>query len=161
MRLFLLRHAEAADTTPDRARPLTPKGISDTRKLGALLRNRNDFDVHSILYSPYVRAFETADVFADAAGIDHLTAYASDLITPMDDPALIVPTLTGATDNLLLIGHNPHLSLLASLLLSGSVEGLDIGFKKCSMLALDRHGNRAGGAPAWSLRWFITPKLFR
>ena len=45
MRLFLLRHAEAVNTSPDPTRPLTRKGHEDVRKLGEFLRARGDFEV--------------------------------------------------------------------------------------------------------------------
>jgi len=51
------------------------------------------------------------------------------------------------------VGHEPHLSGLASLLVTGKAEPSRFLLKKCAMLRLDREG---GG---WTVRWQVSPEV--
>ena len=65
MRLFLVRHAEAAPGTPDELRALTPEGRRQASELGRrLARERPAL----VLTSPLLRARQTADAIARASG---------------------------------------------------------------------------------------------
>ena len=67
MRLFLVRHAEAAAGDPDELRPLTPGGRGTAREIGARLAAEQP---QAVLSSPLLRARETAVAIAEAAGLD-------------------------------------------------------------------------------------------
>ena len=54
-----------------------------------------------------------------------------------------------------IVGHDPHLSALASLLVTGCAEPTNFVLKKCAVLRLDRTGN------GWSVRWQISPEIVR
>lgn len=66
MRLFVVRHAEAAPGEPDELRPLTPAGRDTARALGARLAPAQP---EAVLSSPLLRARETAEQIARAAGV--------------------------------------------------------------------------------------------
>ena len=67
MRLFVVRHAEAAPGEPDELRPLTAGGRAVARELGeTLAREQPD----AVLSSPLLRARETAEQVARAAGVE-------------------------------------------------------------------------------------------
>jgi phosphohistidine phosphatase len=53
------------------------------------------------------------------------------------------------------VGHEPHLSALATLLVVGRAEPPSFLMKKCAALALD------GGGDFWSVRWHVSPELLR
>jgi phosphohistidine phosphatase len=65
VRLLLVRHAEAAPGDPDALRPLTPRGRDQARELGERLAAERPAVV---LTSPLLRARETAEAIARAAG---------------------------------------------------------------------------------------------
>ena len=66
MRLFLVRHAEAAPGEPDELRPLTDAGRAAARALGErLAREQPD----AVVTSPHLRARETGDAIARASGL--------------------------------------------------------------------------------------------
>jgi phosphohistidine phosphatase len=67
VRLFLVRHAEAAPGEPDELRPLTAGGRAAARRLGEHLAREN---LEAVLSSPLLRARETAELIARAAGIE-------------------------------------------------------------------------------------------
>ena len=58
MRLYLVRHAEAAPGEPDELRALTPHGREQARELGALLA-ADSVRPQIVLTSPLLRARET------------------------------------------------------------------------------------------------------
>ena len=76
MRLFLVRHAEAALGDPDDLRPLTTAGREHARKLGAALATEHP---EIVLTSPLLRARETAAAIAEASGV---TAEADERLAP-------------------------------------------------------------------------------
>ena len=61
--IYFVRHAEPDfSIKDDLIRPLSEKGIADTKKVTSVLMNRN---IHAIYSSPYKRAFDTIKDFAD------------------------------------------------------------------------------------------------
>jgi phosphohistidine phosphatase SixA len=67
VRLFLVRHAEAAAGEPDDLRPLTVAGRNTARELGARLAAEQP---DAVVSSPLLRARETAAAIAEAAGLE-------------------------------------------------------------------------------------------
>jgi phosphohistidine phosphatase len=66
VRLFVVRHAEAAPGEPDELRPLTAAGRDTARALGERLAPAQP---EAVLSSPLLRARETAEQIARAAGV--------------------------------------------------------------------------------------------
>jgi phosphohistidine phosphatase len=102
--LWLLRHAEAADGSPDDERPLTERGIRQAEAAGlALFRLGTHIDV--CLSSPKARALQTAQFACEPLGIPVTV-----------DPALSgepfdVHELAAGLDDVLLVGHDPSFTL--------------------------------------------------
>lgn len=152
MSLFLIRHAHAVDATEDSRRPLSKRGRQQVRAMAAFLRSRGLLDVPVFWHSPLARAVETAELLAK-----HLR-YSTKLIEVAglegaDDPALIARRLATRRAPLALVGHEPHLSALASLLVTGVPGPSRFIFKKAAVLALDRVGG------VWAVRWQISPEI--
>ena len=68
MRLYLVRHAEAAPGEPDELRRLTPKGREQARALGQRL-GEDGARPGAILTSPLLRARETGGELAKALDV--------------------------------------------------------------------------------------------
>ena len=161
MHLYLLRHAEAIDSSPDNLRPLTTKGRDDTARLGKLLKTQGVQLPKRVWVSPYLRAQETAQILLKAAHSD-ADLETRDDITPEDSVETLLPDLNAIEEDLLLVGHNPHLSILASQLLGGHQSECIIQYRKCALARFERIRFFSPNTPArWALDWFIPPKLFR
>lgn len=161
MRLYLLRHAEAEDTTPDETRELTPKGEKSVRKLCQAIQP-GEFDaVETICHSPLTRAVQTARLLKEHLGLAQPLQERAGL-RPGDNPFAWLRELAEADADVLLVGHNPHLSILADGLMRQSREGGLITFKKTGLLCLRRLCPPSAGLPfgEWTLEWFIIPRLF-
>jgi phosphohistidine phosphatase len=156
MRLFLLRHGIAEDGIgmADSQRQLTPEG---RKKLKRVLRSAAEAGLRPdvIVTSPYVRARQTA-----AIAVEELQ-YAgpvveSALLTPEASPHAAWDDLRAYrhVDQVLVTGHNPHLSNLVCLLLGARTGAVEM--HKAGIACLDLVS--AGPEPRATLNWLMTPK---
>lgn len=162
MNIYILRHGIAVDPgTPgisgDPARPLTPEGEEKLKRIAAAMQAMKlSFDV--ILTSPYLRAKHTAELVANILG-DKKKLSVTDHLTPEGDPKKLVELLNELKplpENVLLVGHEPYLSRLISLLTSGNT-GLAVDMKKGGLCKLDAEPLKYGRCAVFN--WLLTPKL--
>ncbi len=104
MRLFLVRHTEAAPGEPDDLRPLTPAGREHARKLGASLATEHP---EAVLSSPLLRARETAAVIAEAAGI---ASEADERLAPGATADDLRAAAAGRGETVVAVAHQPDCS---------------------------------------------------
>jgi phosphohistidine phosphatase len=161
--LYVLRHGIAVEPgtpgLPDDERPLTAKGEKRMREIARGLR-RLDLKLDRIVTSPLPRARSTAEIVADAIEADDLLETA-DILRAGTDAAAIQAWLKGRTeDRLMIVGHNPTLSDLITLLVLGSSQsGPPVcDLKKGGIAALAV----APGTPdRYELEWAAPPRLIR
>jgi len=161
MELYILRHAIAAERSSaghssDSQRPLTPEGL---RKLKRIVRGMKSIELSFdlILSSPYMRARQTADVVATTLGLESVLEL-SVLLEPGAELQALIADLASRSmgvDRILLVGHEPMLSSLTSLLLSGD-EDLDITLKKGGLCKLAIRTISPGRCA--TLEWLLTPR---
>ena len=155
--LLLIRHAIAADRDlvdwpDDSLRPLTPDGIERFRRAARGLA-RVVPEVDAVFASPYARAWETAELLHDEAGWPRPEP--SEALEAVRSARDALPLLEGREGALALVGHEPSLSSLASLLLTGDPGRLPLELKKGGVVHLTvEHGHAV-------LVWHATPKLLR
>jgi phosphohistidine phosphatase SixA len=106
MRLFLVRHAEAAPGDPDELRPLTPAGRAVARDLGERLAPEHP---DAVVSSPLLRARETAEQIARAVG---LTAEADDRLAPGATAEDLQAAVAERGDTVVAVGHQPDCSAI-------------------------------------------------
>ena len=114
MKLGLLRHGEAGHASRDALRELTPRGWLDARRIGDLIHARQALPA-LVWVSPLLRAQQTAEAVFHACG---QPAYLKEqpLLIPEADLSALMQALESIDGDILLIGHNPILSELLSLL---------------------------------------------
>ena len=159
MNLFFLRHAKACPRgpkyRPDSQRPLTREGEKAMRAAAAGIRKLElSFDL--ILASPYLRALRTAEILAGAD--DSKKLFVTRHLAADADPREVIAEINenfGARENIVLVGHEPFLSGLISVLLTGR-PGMKIDFKKGALCKLTVEDLRF--ADCASLCWLLTPR---
>ena len=161
MRIYLVRHAIAenagtSDYEDDSLRPLTEKGREKMKKIADALKTLG-VEPDLIVSSPYKRASQTASVLAKSLKYKEEIAY-SDSLVPMGKSDDMIGEINEkySVDELMLVGHEPNLSTLASVLLAGTPD-VSINFKKggiCCLSVDDLHYDRKA-----VLEWLITPKI--
>jgi phosphohistidine phosphatase len=162
MKLYLLRHGLAvepgtAGITRDSDRPLTPEGCRKLKAVTAAMQAMElSFEV--ILSSPFVRARQTAEIVAQAFEAEKRLQLAEELACGGNVRELLrrLAASVPVPESVLLVGHEPDLSELVSMLCTGEPK-LAVSFKKGGLCRLSveslRHGRCA------TLDWLLTPKL--
>ncbi len=129
MKLFLMRHAEAetAETAmkQDSDRRLTEAGKLQARVAANKLKEKlaaSDEEIGLIVTSPYCRAVETANIMATALCLDGKVAQDKNLSPGADvNKFKQIEDEYRDSGNLLLVGHEPDLGIVAGQLLRMSV----------------------------------------
>jgi phosphohistidine phosphatase len=125
--IWLLRHAEAEDGTPDEERPLTSNGEQDARAAGLALA-RLGVEVDGCVSSPKLRAVDTARLACEPFGVEPTVD--ERLAGGPFDPREVAGDLG---DNVLLVGHDPDFSLAIN-----HMTGAQVRLKKASLAGVDR-----------------------
>ena len=115
MRLYLVRHAEAAPGEPDELRPLTPDGRQQARELGQRMRDELARP-EAILTSPLLRARETGGELARALEVD---PEADERLAPGTTVHDVRAVLAGRGDPVVVVGHQPDCGQIAAALAGG------------------------------------------
>jgi phosphohistidine phosphatase len=162
MDVYLVRHGIAKDVgedgiTSDFDRILSDKGRSRMAEV-ALGLNRLGCVPGAFLSSPLIRARETAEIIRDELAHKAEIELADEL-APCGSPARVAERLAACgAGSVLVVGHMPDLSILASYLLTKS-QRADIAFKKggtCCMSFVD------GVVPGEGImQWLLQPKPIR
>lgn len=123
MDLILWRHADAADAAPgepDAERALTGKGRTQAKRMAAWLNERLPAD-SVVLVSPARRAQQTAKALKRVV-------VSSDALSPSTDGKTLLAAVRGsrAQSTVVVVGHQPTLGQVASLLLTGTAEDISI-----------------------------------
>ena len=148
--IYLLRHADAGDPArwegDDAERPLSGKGLRQAGRLAAMLRGLG-WRPDAILTSPKRRAAETAEIIGQALG---LAPRVDGRLGTGFGAAELAELLArdSAGRRLLLVGHDPDLSDLASVLVGATIQ-----LRKGSLIRIDVHGPANAGV----MRWLIPP----
>ena len=164
MELYILRHGLADSreewTGPDAERPLTDKGRSRSRAAARGLA-RLGVAPDIILTSAYLRAAETAQLTA------------TELHAPVEEVQALEPgklrqgyrALLQRYDedaSVMLVGHEPDLSALISMLIAGTAPArVELKKGACALLALDTASLKSKAdteAQAATLLWLMTAR---
>ncbi len=149
MKLYLVRHAEAVDKSANADRPLTKKGRRDAAKLGRHLRSLG-LELPAIWHSRKCRAVETAEELVAAFRVKpKLTERAG--LTPMANVKPIAALLEARSKDLMIVGHEPFLSTLASYLFTGKKSLCRLELGKPSVVCLEHTQDDKG----WKLLWML------
>ncbi|MGA2009204.1 MAG: histidine phosphatase family protein [Solirubrobacteraceae bacterium] len=102
--LWLLRHAEAVDGTPDDERALTERGVAQAEAVGHALEQLGAH-IDACLTSPKARAIQTAQLACAPLGVE-VTVDRRLSGEPFD-----AVELAAGLGDVLLVGHDPSFSL--------------------------------------------------
>jgi phosphohistidine phosphatase SixA len=126
VRVFVVRHAEAAPGEPDHLRPLTKAGRKAAKALGRELAKER---VDAVVSSPLLRAKQTADAIAAAtkAGVD-----VDDRLGPGATADGLRAAVAGHGETVVTVGHQPDCSEIVF-----ELTGRELRFKPASVHEVD------------------------
>jgi phosphohistidine phosphatase len=162
MEIYVVRHGIAIDREdpkcpPDPERYLTEEGIEKTKRVAAAVATLSA-SPDLFLSSPYVRAMQTAEIFAAALDYPKQKIRRTDLLLPGSEPTLFFRELAKdkQTSTLFIFGHAPQLDdIIASAL--GSKHHITC-LKKAGVALLEL---KRVSPPNGHLLWLAPPKLLR
>ncbi len=154
MMIYIVRHAIAEDVSSDGSdgkRALTAEGRKKMKEAASGFASLES-EIGRVFSSPLVRAWQTAEIMAKELGkeVEEMRELA-----PGHSPKQVLNRLTQMEDaSIVLVGHQPDCSTLASYLLGN----LDIEFKKGAIckIQIDRMTTGSG-----ALIWHLPPQALR
>ena len=164
MKLLIIRHAIAEDREefgksgkPDEQRPLTRAGRRRMKEAAKGLKRAVD-SIDHLATSPLVRAAQTAEIISDAWDIGGAEVIPA--LAPEARPEAFAEWCAqhAEKDVVAVVGHEPHLSSLATWLLTGQ-DGSRIELKKGGACLIDLGPEIRSGSG--TLLWLLTPRIMR
>lgn len=157
MKLYIVRHGEAAAARTDGERPLTPKGVLQAREAGKLLFAQ---DPQLILFSPKLRTRETASqIVAMCHGAE--SAVENALLPPAtvyDVAGALEIAEQRGMQRIVMVSHLPLVEELVSWLVDGDFREYSLpGFPPAGIVALD---TEFVGPDTSRLEWYAFPPEF-
>jgi len=163
MQLYIVRHGIAIDredpkSPSDPERFLTPDGLKKTREVAKGF-NALGISPAVFLSSPYVRAMQTAEIFADELNFAKAKIKQTDLLLPGAEAAAFFRELqrvARSEDTAVCFGHAPHLDELIAFALGTKRDVTQLKKAGSACLELTRIS-----PPSATLAWLGTPKMLR
>lgn len=162
MQLYIVRHGIAIDREdpkcpPDPERFLTEEGIEKTKGVAdgvAKIASVPDL----MMSSPYVRAMQTAEIFARALEYPKDKIRKSDFLLPGAESLQLFRELSKDKDNsvVFVFGHAPHLDDLIATALTSKHHITSLKKAGVALIELKRLV-----PPSGELVWLSTPKLLK
>ena len=157
MELYLVRHGIAVDigehdVKNDEERFLSPKGEKRTAQTAKALAKLN-CALAVILSSPLSRAVQTARIVAKILSPRPELVEVAFLKPKARIAAALRELRALPHGSILLVGHMPHLSRLASAILTGDENALSVDFDKSGVCRIDGEGSLGRGAA--QLKWLL------
>ncbi len=150
MTLYLVQHAEAKSEQEDPSRGLSEKGLNDAKKTVSHVAAMST-KVSQIFHSGKKRAQQTAQILAENLNPNKGVSE-SDGLAPMDEPKIWAGRLSSIKEDIMLVGHLPHLGKLTALLICDDENKKVVNFKMAGIVCLKRNEDMS-----WSLEWMLTP----
>jgi phosphohistidine phosphatase len=162
MLLYIVRHGIAIDRQDpkcpsDPERYLTPEGIKKTgqvaKGIAAMIDTPKVF-----ISSPYVRAFQTAEILVEACDGAKSKIERTDALLPGAEPASFFRELSRrkAVESVMCFGHAPQLDELLAFALGAKRDLTELKKAGAACVELSRVY-----PPAGRLLWLVTPKAIR
>src|ERR1700756_3389035 len=162
MQLYIVRHGIAVDREdpncpPDPDRFLTQEGIEKARQVAKGVSEIGAAP-DLLISSPYLRAYQTAEIFATELGYSKNKIRKTDQLLPGAEPLQLFRELAKDKDlsAVFLFGHAPHLAVLIAPPRGSNHHITSLKKSGAALTELKRLV-----PPSGELIWLATPKLLR
>lgn len=153
MNIYLVQHGRPVPKEENPERPLSDVGRGDVERMAAFLKSAG-VEVEVILHSGKTRARETAEIMASKLQPKRESLEKKGL-SPLDDVKRVADEIEQSNKDLMIVGHLPHLSRLASLLTAGNESIPVVGFQQGGVVCL-RPGEEE---KRWAVAWMLVPEI--
>lgn len=149
MKAYLVQHGKAIDEKEDPRRPLSKEGIAETKKMAELAAASGAIKPALIFHSGKLRAKQTADIFEKSLNPPK-GELELDSIAPLDDILRAIEVITSEPEDIMIVGHLPHLSKVVSKLVAGDEEKLIAAFRNSGIICVEKQGDG---------KWLVVPAV--
>jgi phosphohistidine phosphatase len=150
MYLYLVRHGDAKPKELDPERHLSETGLLEVSEMAAFL-NCAEVKVDEIWHSDKERARRTALIIAEAVPHKNIVERAG--LAPNDPVSGLAAEIGQLHEDIMIVGHLPFLSILASRLVTGSDELQFLDFRSAGVVCLEKWER------GWGAAWMMDPEL--
>ena len=149
MKLYLMRHGQAASPDIDPQRGLTAEGRVEIQQLAQRLAEKG-ITFEQVLHSDKARAQQSAEIMA-AVLAPGVTPQMRRGLKPNDDPADFIPEIDCMDEDTLIASHLPFVPALLAALTGSFDQTQGMGFAPGTVICLAREDN------GWQLEWIESP----
>ena len=158
-----MRHAKSdwdASYVGDHERPLSTRGLKSARRMGKFLARTREFP-SLILCSSSVRTQQTLETASREGGWPDIPVSIENelYLTSQEQVMTRLRTLSNELPSVMIIGHEPTTSVLASLLIGGASISVPTGTCSRIDLYIENWGDVRAGCG--TLEWHVTPKILK
>lgn len=153
MNVYLVQHGRPVPKEENPDRPLSDQGRREAERMAAFLREAG-VRVQTVFHSEKTRARETAEIMASKLQPDK-RALEKKGLSPLDDVRAVAGEIDEGQEDLMIVGHLPHLAKLASLLTAGDESIQVVSFQQGGVVCLRRGGEERG----WAVAWMLVPEI--
>lgn len=147
MAFYFVQHGIALAKELDPERPLSPEGKAGVLCMAKYLKQRG-ISLNAIPHSGKTRAKQTAALFAEALTAGNVLELAG--MSPNDDVAAFASTLE---DDVMYIGHLPHIGKLVSYLVTGDENMTVVKFSNAAVVCIEQDDD------GYRIKWSISPEM--
>src|ERR1044072_6031642 len=156
--LYLLRHAKSSwgdESKPDFERPLASRGRKAAALIGEFIQEKGiDFDL--VLVSTAVRTRETIELIKETAKFRGEVRYDERIYEATVSQLLeVIAQVDSDRESVLLVGHNPGIEELLTLLTGEQQRVTTANFAKIKLKTTKGSANPHGRG---TLEWLVRPK---
>ena len=162
MRIYVVRHGAAIDRSdpkcPSEAeRYLIAEGITKTKQVARAVAVMG-ISADVMIASPYVRAWQTAEIFAAVLGFSKQKIQKTDLLLPSADVGLLFRELARdrKSEEVFLFGHGPQVDGIVAAALGAKKDSTELKKSAVAVLEMTRIS-----PPSGKLLWMAPPRLLR
>lgn len=153
MRMYFMRHASADSKSETGKRPLSEAGLREATSVADFVGRHSNIKVKVVLHSGKLRAHQTADIMAAKIKPKPRVMEANNL-GPNDNTTVWIDRALTMEEDVLVVGHLPHLGRLTACLLNQDESLETVDFPPATLVCLLR-----GEAGKWMLDWKVTPQV--
>lgn len=150
MNLFLIRHGEANHPNEDTYQGLSAGGKKEIIETATWLASLSP-GIKAIWHSPKLRAAQSAEILKEILKTPETVIEEVPNITPISPPRETVRRINETEGNLVIVGHMPHLAIVASLMLTGQDYPFVVSFDTAGIFCLSKERG------VWKEEWYVAP----
>lgn len=134
--VVLMRHGDALSTAEDPVRPLSVVGRQHVERVASWLGTL-EWHLGEVRHSGVLRAQQTAEIVAQRLALRGGVTSRMAGLAPNDDPDDAARELEALRRAMVVVGHLPNLRRLASRLLTGDPDQVDLRFSDAGLVLLE------------------------